>query len=147
MIYKTEDMIKGKDRLMAIGTACWNEVDQLNKDFEFDPDWDRYSLLNDLGMVRYYTMYNDDEEFVGFCLMIINPCLHCKGKFVAVSDCIYIHPKYRKTGTEFINLIIEDLREEGVHIFSLHIKAWMDTGNLAPKIGCTHYENVLQRVL
>lgn len=145
--YKIEDVIEGKEALQEIGQKCWDEVDQLNQTFLFDPDWEKYQQANDQGMIRYYTAY-DGDTLIGFSLFIITPMLHCKGKFSAVSDCVYLEPEYRrKHFTDFTLLIQDDLKLEGVQLFTLHVKAWLDTGNLSERIGCTHQENVLQRSL
>ena len=147
MEYLIEDIIAGKEALEVLANQCWDEVDQSNKVLDFDPDWASYAQLNKQGMIRYYGAYGDDHKQEGFAIFLISPSLHCKGKFMATSDSVYLTKGYRAHGTEFINLIIEDLRSEGVHWFSLHLKAWLDSGKLAKQIGCTHYENVLQRSL
>lgn len=146
LIYKIEDIIESKDALYKIGKECWDEVDQMSKEAPFDPDWDQYEQMNNAGMVRYYTAY-DGNKLIGFGIFVISLSLHSKGMYIASSDCVYLKKPYRGKGAEFINLIQQDLREQKVKRFSLNIKAWMDTGRLAPAIGCEHYENVLERSL
>ena len=146
LTYKIEDMIEGKEALSIIVKECWDEVDQMNTECDVDPDWEQYEQMNNAGMIRYYTVY-DGDELVGFAIFIISLSLHVKGKYIASSDVIYLKKPYRGKGAEFINLIQEDLREQKVQRFSINIKKWVDTGNLAPAIECEHCENVLQRSL
>lgn len=149
MFYSIENLMKDRSFLKKFGGECWEEVDQMGRaGFKFDPDWVEYERLEEAGMLRYYTMYDhSNKNKVGFAIFIIAKSLHCKGKFIANSDSIYIHPRYRGYGTEFLRLIMEDLRAEEIDWFSLHVKAGDDNGNLAHRIGCEHYENVLQRKL
>lgn len=147
MKYVIEDILTKWDEVFSLAEEAWNEVDQMKVSRNLDPDRDLYTALNAQGMIRLYNMYTEDNELVGFAIYIINPSLHCKGEFDATSDVIYIKPEYRNTGKEFLQLIIDDLKEEGVTWFSLIVKAWLDNGKLAKAIHCDPYETTYQRSL
>lgn len=140
-------MIQDKDYIESLAPEFYKEVDQRCSTLDLDIDWDQYINLNTSGMLRYYTVYTEDNVKVGFAVFLIGRSLHNKGKFMATSDVMYIKPGHRGCGAELINLIIDDLRNEGVHWFSVNIKAWLDSGKLGPAIGCELYEHVLQRGL
>lgn len=148
MIYKIEDAVLDREYVDQAAKKCWDEVDQMKGHLEYELDWDSYAELNDLGMLRYYTVYTDQEEKVGFACFIISKSLHNKGKFIATSDCMYIEPVYRRCGSELLSLIIKDLSEQNVDWFSMNVKAWLDNqGKLGKSIGCTLQEYVYQRGL
>lgn len=145
MKYKIEDAVEDKEYVTETARKCWEEVDQMNGDLPYDLDWDLYKHINDSGMLRYYTVWTDDDEKVGFAAFLINKSLHNKGHFLAVSDCMYIEPKYRGCGEELLSLIIKDMKQEGVSWFSFNVKEWLDkTGTLGKNLGCRLYEHVYQ---
>lgn len=149
MQYKIEDLIDDWDEVLRMSELCFDEVDQMKQyDFQFELDYDQYVAMNEAGMLRYYTMYNDNDEKVGFAVFIIGKSLHCKGTFMAQSDGMYIEPEYRgEHFKEFIELIKVDLKSEGVHWFTYTVKSWMDSGKLGKAIDCELYEHTYQGVL
>ncbi len=148
MIYGIERLTDILDEFVPFTQKAWDEVSQLRDTFKLDPDIESYLLLDDAGMLRLYTMREgDDNLLVGYALYIIQPVLHCKGSFQAVSDVMYIEPEYRGNGYTLLNLVQEDLKKEGVKWFSFTVKAWLDSGKLAEKLGCKLYEKVYQKEL
>lgn len=130
-----------------LAKECWDEVDQAKGYMKFEIDWPVYDLLYKAGSLRYYKILNPEGEPVGFATFLINPHLHCKGEWIAVTDVMYIRPPYRGIGEEFLNLIMEDLKSQNVSWFIFNVKSWLDEGKLADKLGCTLYERSYQRKL
>ena len=148
MIYSVENVFDVLDEFLGLTQKVWDEEDQAKGVMELDPNLEAYRSLNDNGMLRLYTIREEDSNrMVGYALYIIQPHLHCKNYFHAMSDVMYIEPEYRKLGTTLLTLVQEDLKLEGVKWFSFTVKAWLDNGNLADRIDCKHYENVYQKEL
>lgn len=148
MIYSVEDTFEVLDEFLPLTRKAWNEVDQLKGVMDLDPNLEAYKQLNDSGQLRLYTIREEDSKvMVGYALYLIQPVLHCKGQFSAISDVMYIEPEYRKLGTTLLTLVQEDLKLEGVKWFSFTVKEWLDNGKLAERLGCKLFEKVYQKEL
>ena len=146
MNYGVEDLMDSLDEVLKLSDECYDEVDQRRELFEFDPDIESYDKLNKSGMIRFYTM-REECELVGFMIFIIQPALHIKGVFNASSDVMYIRKEHRGLGKTLLELVQEDLKEQGVKWFTFGVKSWLDDGKLGKAIGCKLYENIYQREL
>ncbi len=148
MIYGIESFKDIKGELIPYTLSAWEEVDQMKGTFELNPDVEAYEALESAGMLRLYTMrVSEGTPLIGYALYIIQPVLHCKGNFHAVSDVMFIDKEYRGLGEHLLTLVQDDLREEGVKWFSFTVKAWLDSGKLAEKLGCQLFESVYQKEL
>ena len=146
MIYGVELMFDIIDEILPLGQKVWDEVDQMNDIMTFDPALDAFKAMEDTGQLRCYTM-RQSGTLVGFALYLIQPVLHCKGKFHAVSDVMYIEKEYRGLGATLLDLVQRDLKEEGVNWFTFIVKAGLDNGRLAEKLGCVLHEKLYQKEL
>lgn len=148
MIYSVESPFDVLDELLVLTKKTWDEVDQRDGKIKYEPDLDAYQKLHDAGMLRLYTIRKEeDRKMIGYVIFLVQPALHCKGTFQAVSDVMYIEPEHRGLGTTLLTLAQEDMKQEGVKWFTWTVKAGTDNGKLAERIGCEHYENVYQRIL
>jgi hypothetical protein len=148
MIYSVENTFDVLDEFLPMTKKAWDEVDQLKGVMEYDPNLEAYRQLNDAGQLRLYTIREEDtKRMVGYALYLVQPVLHCKGQFTAISDVMYIEPEYRKLGTTLLTLVQEDLKLEGVKWFTFTVKDWLDNGKLAERLGCKLFERVYQKEL
>ena len=146
MIYSVEVFGEVEDEIVAMGHKCFKEVDSRQGKVPFKANTKMYNILQENGNLRVYTM-RGEGVLVGYAMYIIQESLHCEGVFQALSDSMYIEKEHRGLGKELIELIQEDLTEEGVKTFSFTVKAGLDNGNLAEATGCYLYENVYHKRL
>lgn len=147
MIYSIEPILKIRTEIWPLFQAAWGEVDQLAEHVELDPDWNKAGQLEAMGMWRTYTSRTDEGELVGFICSVIQPLLHSKGNYHAVTDVAYVKPEYRGNFKTLLGLATEDLKAEGVKWFSFTLKSWDKRGAFLESAGFTLHENIYQKVL
>ncbi len=145
MIYSIESAYDVQEEISPLLQAAWDEVDQLAEHMELDVDWEMYQKLEDVDMLKLYTARTEEGELVGFVCMHIQPIMHSKGNYHALTDTSYVKPEHRGDFKTFLNLIEEDLTEEGVVWFSITLKAWDKRGKFLEDMGFTDQEHTYQK--
>lgn len=91
----TKDMI-------ALGSQLtqqhYDEVPFGVKGLPMELDWDTYRTLEQADCLLGLAAVDDASNLVGYLVVVSTPLLHHKGKYMAQTDCFYIHPAYRKQG-------------------------------------------------
>ncbi len=146
MIYGLESVAEIRDEITVLIDEVWEEVDQRRGLTSLQPDFDKYTMLTENGFYRPYTIRTDDRELVGYMGIFVQPSLHCTDRD-AITDLMFIRSEHRGLGATLLELIEEDLREEGITNFSFVTKVKLDSGRLAEKLGYTLHEKTYQKRL
>lgn len=142
MIYSLESIIKIQQEIEPLFKAAWDEVDNFADHVELDPDWEKAGQLELLGMWRTYTSRNDEGELVGFICVIVQSLMHSKNNYAAITDVAYMVPEYRGKFRNLLELVEQDLKEEGVKSLTVNLKSWDDKGKFLTDNRYNHTENV-----
>ena len=126
----------------------------------FDPDLNEYENANELGMLRIVTarhneVYTSDPtrqlegQLIGYFCSIVTRGLHYRQTRMALNDILYIHPDYRggTTGYRLFKFAIEDLKNFGADILTVHMKVDHPFRNLLTKLDFHLTEENWERVL
>ena len=146
MIYSLEFLEEIQEEIAPMFQDAWDEVDQLADYVELDPDWDRILKLEELGIWRTYTA-RSEGKLVGYVCVLIDSLLHSKGHYHAATDVAYMKPEARGCFNEFLRLVEDDLKIEGVEWFTFTLKSWDKRGKFLEKKGFRLYENVYQKYI
>jgi GNAT superfamily N-acetyltransferase len=88
--------------MIAIGAQLtqqhYDEVPFGVKGLPMELDWDTYKAIEREGCLLGLAAFDDESNLVGYLVVVSTPLLHHKGKYMAQTDCFYIHPAYRKRG-------------------------------------------------
>jgi GNAT superfamily N-acetyltransferase len=120
----------------------------------YDPDFDQYQKVADLGMMRIVTARDrvtekDPGYIVGYFVCIVTKGLHYQQTTIALNDILYIDPQYRggTTGYRLFKFAIEDLKNLGADILTIHMKTDYPFRSLLEKLGFHLTEENWERVL
>jgi GNAT superfamily N-acetyltransferase len=137
----------------------------------FDPDLDRYQVMEDQGMLRIFTarkdtvmrrkedgtkILHDDGtpltrpgHLIGYFVSVILPGLHYQQTLMAINDIMYIMPEYRggTVGYRLLKLATEDVKNLGADILIIHMKTDYPFRSLLTKLGFHLTEENWERVL
>jgi GNAT superfamily N-acetyltransferase len=150
------------DRALASGledmlVQHWEEV-ALDRDrFPLVPDWDRYRMLERVGVLRAVSL-RTDAGLLGYNVFFVQPTLHYSTSTWAVNDILYLHPDHRKglAGARLIRGAEPMLATLGVQkviyhtkldLYFGHGKARATLGTFLERLGYRHAENVYAKVL
>lgn len=126
----------------------------------YDPDIDQYQKVADLGMLRivtarYTETYTSDPleqsrgRIIGYFCSIVSKGLHYRQTTIALNDILYIDPKFRggTTGYRLFKFAIEDLKNLGADILTIHMKTDYPFRSLLEKLDFHLTEENWERVL
>ena len=111
----------------------WQEVAHY-KDIPLEPDWTKYKEIEQIGMLRVFTV-REGSELIGYCVFFINKNLHYKSTVQALQDVVFIRKEKRGFGKRFMSWCDEELRSEGVSVIHQHIKKAHNFGPMLERMG------------
>jgi hypothetical protein len=88
-----DDMIQLSERLTK---QHYKEVPFGSGQQELNIDWDTFRLIEDSGCLLGLAAFDRESNLVGYLVVITNPMLHHAGKYIAITDSFYVHPKHRE---------------------------------------------------
>lgn len=145
-IFKEENLNTHWGVFKMLGEMAYIEVEETKLEEILTPDKELYLLLNETNSIRYYEVVYE-HEIVGFASFFVNPSLHHRGKFNAVSDVVYVKPEHRGCGMDFINYIKDELKNEGVDMFSITFKTKHTSDKVVKKCNLSFPETTYHCVL
>jgi len=118
----------------------WEEIALYKDKIKLNPDFDKYLLLDSMGMLHILTA-RDDDKLIGYFISFIQPSMHYKESVFATNDILYIDPTYRKgsVGYKLFKKAEKSLKEIGVDVIIIHAKVNNDFKPLMDKLG---YERI-----
>lgn len=125
----------------------WEEVAGNKHAIKLDPDIKKYKLLQELGIIKNFVLYNDDE-MMGYAVLIVQPHLHYQQDVFGHVDVIFVKKKYRNTraGLLLINAV-DSFAEDNVAVITYHTKPTHPTiEKIIEKRGYKHMENIFGKV-
>lgn len=148
MIYQHENYGNVKKDIKPLIIKHWEEI-ALNQDIiELNPDWDAYAKLDMGGSLRVFTVRTDNEQLVGYFVVIVSRSLHYSDHLFANNDIIFLLPEYRKgtTGIKLIDFAERELKAEGVTSLNINTKDHQSFDAILLRRGYQMIERVYSKV-
>jgi len=92
-----------------LAEAHYKEVPYGQAKLALDMDYQKYQLLEDSGYLLILAAL-EQNKVVGYIVVVTNPMLHHKDKYMAITDSFYVDPAYRNSG------IFKELLEEAARL-------------------------------
>lgn len=121
--YQQEFLDSVIDQIKPLLNSHWEEI-ALNKDkIKLNPDWEAYESLEAQGKLKIFTA-RDDEQLVGYFVVIVGTNIHYKDHLFASNDVIYLSPEYRKgfMSIKLIKFAEKCLKADGVSVLTINTK-------------------------
>lgn len=109
----------------------------------YEPDWNKYIQLNEMNLLRLFTVRNLEKKLVGYITFIVGPTLHSKNLKHALHDSMFILKPYRKNGTakSLISYAENLFKEEKVNTMIVTVMTHRDFSPTLKQLGFTHTES------
>ena len=148
VVYKEEKIADILEDLKPLLLKHWEELANHKTDRPLDPDYVGYQTLNDLGILKMFTVRVDDV-LVGYSIWLVTNHLHYKTWKYAVADIYWLHPDNRKTGMSFDFFFhTEDwLKAQGVKSITVQDKVNHSHSKFFNRIGYKPIEQVYEKVI
>lgn len=119
------------------------------KDLELDPSFDSYKALEEAGILRFFTVRDDDKfgELVGYSVWTVTAHPHFKGIKQATEDLLLLHPDCRKgrEGVRFIGFCDGWLKGDGIKIIYHSVNMAHDFSAILKRMGYVAVDTVYAR--
>lgn len=119
------------------------------KDIPLDPDLQSYAAIAANGMLRIFTVRDEDGKLCGYQVMFVKKNPHYQTSLQAVQDILFLSPDKRNglVGYRFIEWCDKKLAAEGVEVVYQHVKSAHDFSGLLERIGYKLHDKVMARRL
>lgn len=101
------------------------ETGQFQDEVPLDIDWDALFEYDRRGQLACFSLRLEDGTLIGYAMFILSTTLHAKSTLHAMTDVIYVRPKYRKglVGVKFIHFCEAQVKAMGAKIIHMIMKA------------------------
>ncbi len=109
----------------------------------YDPDWNKYTQLNELNILRLFTVRNIEHELVGYITFVVTSTLHSSGVKHAAHDSLYILKPNRKNGTvkSLLEFIEKELKQDDIDTMEVSVMTHRDFSQTLKGLGFRHSES------
>lgn len=145
MVFKREKISDIIDDILPLLKKHHAEISD-DADIAFDPNFELYKLIEDLGNIAMFTV-RDKGELIGYNSFFINFNLHFRSSFQAVQDVIYIDKDRRGFGRSFIDWCNIELKKIGIQKVHYFVKKKYEFGPLLERSGFNLSEHVYSKRL
>lgn len=119
--YCQEELLSGLWlEILPLLQAHWSEIARY-KDIPLDPDIEAYTMLEQSGQLRCYTL-RENGQLLGYAFYFVRPNLHYRGSLQAMQDVFYMVPERRGLAASLIRYSERRLRTLGVQVVHQHSK-------------------------
>lgn len=123
------------DEMRPLLESNYGEI-AVNMGEALDPDWDAYSYLERLGVLRVFTARDSySNRLMGYAVFFVRVHQHYKGSLQAIADVIYIDPAERGYAPGFFRWIDDMLRIEGVKVVHHSVTKYRDFSAMLTRMG------------
>jgi GNAT superfamily N-acetyltransferase len=98
--FQTESFEGALEELKPLLRRHYTEIATFQDEIEYDPDWDTYVSIEQMGKLLFYTA-RADGVLIGYILGFVMPHMHNKSTLHFTCDIYYVEPEHRKSGTGF----------------------------------------------
>ncbi|SFF76710.1 hypothetical protein [Methylobacterium sp. yr596] len=147
--FAREDLWAVASEILPLWHRHYEEGAEDREAVPFDPDWERYGALNDLGRLIVITARTEADEMVGYLMAILDHHLHSRTTLFASVDLYWLAPEHRggRTALRFLRFAEGAFREAGAVVVLQH--AWHVGGQerLLVHLGYRPIETVMKKVI
>lgn len=146
--YQQESLVTVIKDVGELARLDWEEINHDDEAYPFDPDWDLYSALEDVGALSIFTV-RDGDRLVGYFSVVKSPNPHSKGKFIFCNDVIFLHKDYRKgfVGHKLFQFVEKCLKEDGCTNLQVIFTQQYNITPLLTKLGYKPIESKFEKRL
>lgn len=134
MEFKSEKIAVALEEAKPLLKKHWEEISHY-KDIPFDPDYDQYLKLEELGITRSFSARTKDGILIGYAVFFLRPHIHYKSTMMAHQDIVYVDKEHRGIGFMLLKFCDEELKKEGVVVVTQHIKSKFNFGPMLERMG------------
>jgi len=134
----TEAMITELDPLTR---QSWAES-KCSPDTPYNPDWDKYAALNEMDLIRLFTVRDEQDALVGYVTFFVSTTLHSKETVQAMHDSLFILKAHRKGHTveDLLMYCENEFKGEGVSMMIMTVMCHRDFSSSLKSIGYSQTE-------
>lgn len=124
------------NEIAPLTVLSWEEAN-CSPGTPYDPDWDKYTALNEMDLLRLFTVRNDKDELVGYVTFMVSSTLHSKDITQALHDSMFILKPYRKSGVAkaLLEYTEKEFKSEGIDMIIMMVMCHRDYSSTLKALG------------
>lgn len=136
------------DEIKPLLESHYEEIAMYKDQVPFDPDYERYSQMCDLGVLHVVTA-RDEGRIVGYYISFIVPHIHYKTTMYANNDILFLHPDYRGTtaAPRMFKFAEKALKDKGVDVMMIHMKTYSSFDRMLERMGWDYTERLYTKCI
>lgn len=121
--FATESYYDVIEEIKPLLEAHYEEVAWYQDEVPFDPDYEKYEVMANTGLLHIVTA-RDDGKLIGYFVSLVASGMHYKQTKFALNDILFVHPDYRggSVAYKMFKYAFAALKEIGVDIITIHMK-------------------------
>lgn len=149
LTFHVDDYHVIENDLIAIYPEHYNELAVNKHRKKLKPDYARYRIMADQGLVHIPTARNAANELVGYWIFFVTPNLHYMDIKTAYNDIFYLRKLYRKghNGLRFARFMLDSLKLLNVDEVYCGTKLQQDYGPIFERLGFAPIERIYTKLL
>lgn len=146
--YQLENAYNLLEEVKPLFEDHYNEIAWKKDKIKLNPDYPAYFKLYKQGYLHVATARREGE-LIGYCISVAQPLPHYKDTLCAVNDVLYVSKEHRggNVGYELLEFVENDLKENGVDMFILHVKKYAPFDGLLEARGFSAIETNYSKYL
>ena len=146
--YQVELLSDVIEEMVPLLEAHYKEVHAFPDKIPFNPDYDSYFKLEEMGIYHTVTV-REDGELIGYCCALVSRNLHYQDHLYAVNDVIYVDKEYRHSNVaeELIAFVEECYKELGASVMTFHMKCSIPFESLCKSRGMEKKEYLYMKFI
>jgi GNAT superfamily N-acetyltransferase len=146
--YALERIAQVRGEIEDLLEMHWREIAHWH-DIPLNPEWPTYLRMDDLGLLRIYTVRTSTRRLIGYAVFFVKHNPHYCSSLQATQDVLFLMPAHRgaAVGKGLIQYAEADLRALGVQVVYHHVKHAFDFGPLLDSLGYERVEHVMAKRL
>lgn len=146
--YKVETLDTCLEEMKPLLHKHYLEVALYQDKIEFNPDYDKYYTMEEMGMLHIVTV-RDDGNLIGYFISMINENIHYSDHTYALNDVLYVDEDYRNSGVgqtmfDYAEAQLENL---GVSVIIIHMKTEKPFDSLCENLDYDYAERIYTKYI
>lgn len=136
------------DEIQPLITQHWLEIANNKDRIVLNPDYEKYKLLNQAGILKIFTV-RDFGRLIGYFIVICQQHMHYSDHVYAMNDIIYIDPDYRGSTIAYklLRSVEKRLKQDGVSVLMINMKVHAPFDRLLESLKFSNTERVYTKYI
>jgi len=146
--YQQEVLRQVEQEIVPLAKEDWEEIEHDKERKPFDPDWDTYYQLEDMGCLYIFTA-RLGKKLIGYYTALVVKDMHSRDNRHVYNDLIFLSKSHRKglTGVKLMKFAEKCIKEDGHKVLHVGTTERNPIDPILERLGYVKTETKFEKVL